>query len=115
MYTSTRYEYAWTNDERLTLANVRAAAEHGATVLNYAELVSVNPLEVQANGRTVAVQARRVVNAAGPWVDRIRRLEDEHAKPSTRLSKGAAVLVDGGQDWGAGRTDPAEQGPVRHP
>jgi glycerol-3-phosphate dehydrogenase len=103
------YEDAWTNDGRLTLANVRAAAERGATVLNYAELVSVKPLEVRADGRTIAVHARSVVNAAGPWVDRIRRLEDADAKPSMRLSKGAHVLVDGGQDWGAALTIPHDK------
>ncbi len=103
------YEDAWTNDGRLTLANVRAAVERGATVLNYAEVLGVNPPEVQADGRTIAVQASRVVNAAGPWVDRIRRLEDERAKPSMRLSKGAHVLVDGGQDWGAALTIPHDK------
>ena len=35
------YADAWTNDGRLTLANVRAAAERGATVLNYAEVVEL--------------------------------------------------------------------------
>ncbi|HEX5248019.1 MAG TPA: FAD-dependent oxidoreductase, partial [Gaiellaceae bacterium] len=66
------YEDAWTNDGRLTLANVRAAAERGATVLNYAEVTAIRAGEgadVLADGRTVAVRARSVVNAAGPWVD----------------------------------------------
>ena len=36
------YADAWTNDGRLALANVRAAAEGGATVLNYAEVVHVH-------------------------------------------------------------------------
>ena len=103
------YEDAWTNDGRLTLANVRAAAERGATVVNYAELVSVKPLEVRVDGRTIAVHARNVVNAAGPWVDRIRRLEDADAKPSMRLSKGAHVLVDGGKDWSAALTIPHDK------
>ena len=40
------YEDAWTNDGRLTLANIRAAADRGATVLNYAEVVGVDPVEV---------------------------------------------------------------------
>ena len=103
------YEDAWTNDARLTLANLRAAEERGAVVINYAELTSVQPLEVRADGRAIAVQARKVVNAAGPWVDRVRRLEDENAKPSMRLSKGAHVLVDGGQDWGAALTIPHDK------
>jgi glycerol-3-phosphate dehydrogenase len=103
------YEDAWTNDARLTLANLRAAEERGAVVLNYAELTSVRPLEVKADGRVIAVDAARVVNAAGPWVDRVRRLEDERAKPSMRLSKGAHVLVDGGQDWSAALTIPHDK------
>jgi glycerol-3-phosphate dehydrogenase len=103
------YEDAWTNDARLTLANLRAAEERGAVVLNYAELVGVRPLEVRADERTIAVEATRVVNAGGPWVDRVRRLEDEHAAPSMRLSKGAHVLVDGGQDWGAALTIPHDK------
>jgi glycerol-3-phosphate dehydrogenase len=103
------YEDAWTNDSRLTLANLRAAEERGAVVLNYAELVGVRPLEVRADGRTIGVDAARVVNAAGPWVDRVRRLEDERAAPSMRLSKGAHVLVDGGRDWGAALTIPHDK------
>ena len=103
------YEDAWTNDARLTLANLRAAEERGAVVLNYAELVGVGPLVVRADGRTIAVDAARVVNAAGPWVDRVRRLEDERAAPSMRLSKGAHALVDGGRDWGAALTIPHDK------
>ncbi|MGH2999597.1 MAG: glycerol-3-phosphate dehydrogenase/oxidase [Gaiellaceae bacterium] len=103
------YEDAWTNDARLALANLGAAEERGAVVLNYAELTSVRPLEVRADGRTIAVDAARVVNAAGPWVDRVRRLEDERAKPSMRLSKGAHVLVAGGRDWSAALTIPHDK------
>ena len=103
------YEDAWTNDARLTLANLRAAEERDAVVLNYAELTSVRPLEVRADGRAIGVNAERVVNAAGPWVDRVRRMEDERAKASIRLSKGAHVLVDGGGDWGAALTIPHDK------
>jgi glycerol-3-phosphate dehydrogenase len=103
------YEDAWTNDGRLTLANLRAAAERGAVVVNYAEVVGVSPLEVSADGRTFPVRARAVVNAAGPWVDRVRKLEDARAKPSMRLSKGVHVVVDGGADWSAALTIPHDK------
>jgi glycerol-3-phosphate dehydrogenase len=103
------YEDAWTNDGRLTLANVRAAADRGATVLNYAEVVGIRPLEVVADGRTIAVRAKGVVNAAGPWVDRVRRLEDPQARASMRLSKGVHVVVDGGDDWHAALTIPHDK------
>ena len=101
------YEDAWTNDGRLALLNVRAAAAAGAVVANYAEVVAIRAgegAEVVADGRTIAVRADRVVNASGPWVDRVRRLEDPAAKPSMRLSKGVHVLVDGARDWDAALT-----------
>src|SRR6266849_1480915 len=85
------YADAWTNDGRLALANVRAAAAAGATVLNYAEAVALRGgegAEVAVAGRSVTVSARAVVNASGPWVDRVRRLEDPSAPRSIRLSKG---------------------------
>jgi glycerol-3-phosphate dehydrogenase len=106
------YADAWTNDGRLTLANVRAAAERGATVSNYAEVVAIRAGEgadVAVDGRTLLVRARSVVNAAGPWVDRVRRLEDPRAKASVRLSKGVHALVDGGGDWGAALTIPHDK------
>jgi glycerol-3-phosphate dehydrogenase len=103
------YEDAWTNDGRLTLANLRAAADRGATVVNHAEVVGLRPLEVVADGRTIAVRAKAVVNAAGPWVDRVRRLEDPKARPSMRLSKGVHVVVDGGGDWNAALTIPHDK------
>jgi glycerol-3-phosphate dehydrogenase len=103
------YEDAWTNDGRLTLANLRAAADGGATVLNGAEVVGVQPFEVRVDGQVVAVRAKQIVNAAGPWVDQVRRLEDPRAKPSMRLSKGVHVVVDGGEDWGAALTIPHDK------
>lgn len=105
------YADAWTNDARLTLSNIRAAAERGAAVLNYAELVALSGEGgvVAVDGRSVAVRAQAVVNAAGPWVDRVRRLEDRAAAPSVRLSKGVHVLVDGGSGWGAALTIPHDR------
>jgi glycerol-3-phosphate dehydrogenase len=50
-----------------------------------------------------------VINAAGPWVDRVRRLEDTAAKPSVRLSKGTHVVVAGGESWGAALTIPHDK------
>jgi glycerol-3-phosphate dehydrogenase len=103
------YEDAWTNDGRLTLANIRAAADRGAVVLNYAEVVGLRPIEVAADGRVVTVRAKSVVNAAGPWVDRVRRLENPKAPASMRLSKGVHVVVDGGDDWNAALTIPHDK------
>jgi len=109
------YADAWTNDARLCLENVLAAAEHGATVLNRAKVVSlvrsrggITGAEVSVGGEVVPVRARVVVNAAGPWVDALRRLEDPRTGTSVRLSKGVHVLVPGGDDWTAALTVPQD-------
>jgi len=110
------YADAWTNDTRLCLANVRAAADAGATVLNGAEVTgfhsvhgTITAAEVRVGGEDVVVHARACVNAAGPWVDHVRRLEDPGAGTSVRLSKGAHVLVRAEDGWAAALTVPQDE------
>jgi glycerol-3-phosphate dehydrogenase len=109
------YEDAQTHDSRLTLATVDAAARAGATVLNH---LAVTALE-RAGGRVVAARAgdvlvrcRAVVNAAGPWVDEVRRLEDPAAAPVARLSKGVHLTMRMDEPWGAALTVPLDRGRV---
>ena len=110
------YADAVTHDGRLCLANVRAAAEAGATVLNYAEVRELRTVhgrvagaEVLVDGTAVSVSARAVVNATGPWVDAVRRLEDPSAAPSVRLSKGAHLLLSLDEPWAAALTIPHDK------
>jgi glycerol-3-phosphate dehydrogenase len=112
------YADAWTHDGRLCLANVRAAADQGATVLNYAEVTALRIAGSRVTGAevwdelgeaTVTVGAKRVVNATGPWVDAVRRLEDPAASPSGRLSKGAHLLLEPGESWSAALTIPHDE------
>ncbi len=109
------YADATTHDGRLCLANVRAAAASGATVANYAEAIElriargrVAGAEVRdvLNGEAASVRARAVVNATGPWVDTVRRLEDPLAARTSRLSKGVHVLVPLASSWSAALTIP---------
>jgi glycerol-3-phosphate dehydrogenase len=109
------YADAWTNDARLTLANVRAAADAGAVVLNGAAVTAlriaggrVQGAEVLVDLHEVSVTARAVVNSAGPWVDHVRRLEEPSAGTSVRLSKGAHLVVDGASGWLAALTVPQD-------
>jgi len=108
LHSSALYADARTNDGRLTIENVVAAAERGAVAVNYAAVTAIRPdgADVRVEGRDVRVRAAAVVNATGPWLDHLRRLEDPAARPSIRLSKGVHVLVDGGGDWGAALTIP---------
>jgi glycerol-3-phosphate dehydrogenase len=92
-----------TDDARLTLANVRSAAAAGAAVLNYAEVTGFFGAEAvdgvvcrsTAPGETLGarVRARIVVNAAGPWVDAVRALEEPGAPTRLSLTKGVHVVV----------------------
>ncbi len=106
------YADAWTNDSRLCLSNVRAAADRGATVLNYAEVTALRLTGGRIAGAEVggvSVSARAVVNAAGPWADVVRRLENPHAGTSYRLSKGAHAVVPLRTPWSAALTVPHDR------
>ncbi len=92
-----------TDDARLTLANVRSAAAAGANVASYAAVTKILSeagkacgaiVEGQLAGETLSatVRARVLVNAAGPWVDAIRKLEDSNAVPKLQLTKGIHVV-----------------------
>ena len=93
-----------TNDARLTLANARSAAAAGAQVLTHAPVVRI----VTQGGRATGVEcrsalpgedlgaeisARMIVNAAGPWVDAVRALEDDRAADRLIVTKGIHVVV----------------------
>ena len=96
------YYDAQTDDARLVLATVRSAARAGALVANYTEVTRlVNPdgrvrgatVRDVLTGETRTIRALVVVNAGGPWVDALRRLDDPGAQPLLRLTKGAHVVV----------------------
>lgn len=110
------YADAWTNDARLCLANVRAAADAGACVLNSAKVVAlrktqarVTGADVRVDGDVVPVEARAVVNASGPWIDEVRRLESPSAGTSVVLDKGAHALVPADGEWAAALTIPQDE------
>ena len=97
-----RYFDASTNDVRLTLANVRAAVDEGATAMNHAEVrmlrragshVTGAHVIDRITGKGVDVTARTVVNATGPWSDSIRRMVDPHASTGLRGTKGVHIAV----------------------
>jgi glycerol-3-phosphate dehydrogenase len=94
-----------TDDARLTLANIRAAEAAGAVVLNYCEAREILLENNRAVGVLAAatlpreanlgarIRARVVVNAAGPWVDAVRALEDKAAPKRLMLSKGIHIVL----------------------
>jgi glycerol-3-phosphate dehydrogenase len=116
-----RFDEGQTNDARLVLATVAAAAESGATVLNHVRVVGLDrfggrvaraSVQGRAGEGVVEVGFRYVINAAGPWVDRLRQLEDPACEPMARLSKGVHLLLEPTEEWQAGVVVPVEGGRV---
>ena len=97
-----QYYDAATDDTRLTLVNAMAAEEHGACVVNHVEAVRflrdgarIVGAAVRADGedRDIDVLAAVIVNAAGPWSDEVRALDERSARASVRATKGVHVAV----------------------
>jgi glycerol-3-phosphate dehydrogenase len=98
-----RYYDAQCDDARLVIATARSAIHHGAQVANYMTVRALErtagrvvgaQLEDRLTGARGVVRASVVVNATGPWADRVRRLEDAGATPLLQPTKGVHVLVD---------------------
>ncbi|HEX7035314.1 MAG TPA: glycerol-3-phosphate dehydrogenase/oxidase [Pseudomonadales bacterium] len=98
------YREYLTDDARLVLATLRAAAARGAETCNYAAVTALRPgprdclvvVSDRCRGGEVELRARCVVNAAGPWVEEL--LPAERAMPLQRprihLSKGVHAVLD---------------------
>ena len=55
------------------------------------------------------MNARLVLNATGPWVDHLRKMEDPNAAPSIRLSKGAHLVLKRTSPWKAALATPIDK------
>ncbi|HLR45533.1 MAG TPA: FAD-dependent oxidoreductase [Deinococcales bacterium] len=92
------------DDSRMNLAIARTAAEHGATLLNYARVTGLSRSGDRINGAefedvhgggTHSVRAKAVINATGPFADEIRRLADPEAEDILTASSGTHVVLKG--------------------
>jgi len=92
------------DDARITLENVLDAVYHGAAAANYVTLESFSRTgsritaaavrDLEGETPAFEIRARVFVNAAGPWADDVRRMDDLHCAPSIRLSKGVHLVID---------------------
>ncbi|MGH7514043.1 MAG: glycerol-3-phosphate dehydrogenase/oxidase [Gemmatimonadales bacterium] len=98
-----RFYDAQCDDARLTLATIRSAVHHGALVANYTAVRTLErtagrvvgaQLEDRLTGAQAALRASVVVNASGPWADRVRLLEDSGASPLLQPTKGIHIVVE---------------------
>ncbi|WP_425835880.1 FAD-dependent oxidoreductase [Streptomyces fractus] len=106
------------NDARMALMTVRAAVDAGAVVLNHSEVTGLRftngrvtgaELKDRTSGDEFGVNARLVLNATGPWVDHLRKMEDPNSAPSIRLSKGAHLVLKRTSQWKAALATPIDK------
>ena len=92
------------DDARMNVALALSAIEQGAAVANYVEVVGLVQREGRTTGAAVQdrmsggtweIEARRVINASGPWSDRVRRMENASSESILQVSSGAHIVVDG--------------------
>ena len=91
-----------TDDARLTIEVIKTACREGADCLNYVkaeELIYDQGRVVgakvrdQITGDTFEIKATEVVNAAGPWVDEVRKLDRSLEGKRLQHTKGVHLVV----------------------
>jgi glycerol-3-phosphate dehydrogenase len=92
-----RYFDGLTNDSRLVLDTLRSAAAAGAEQANYVRFLGSHrtnnrwtvELRDETAGRTFTVRSRAIVNATGPWADKVPR-----SGIRLRCTKGIHLVFD---------------------
>lgn len=93
-----------TDDARLTIEVCKTAAKMGALLINYLQVIG---FQYDTNGRIAGVTAKDQrtnkvfpirsivsVNATGPWVDDVRKLDHTISGKKLHLTKGVHIVVD---------------------
>lgn len=93
-----------TDDARLTIEVMKRAEENGAEILNHTKSTDfiydskskVRGIEVQdlLTGEMYEINAKKVINAAGPWVDEVRKKDYTRNNKQLRLTKGVHVVIN---------------------
>jgi glycerol-3-phosphate dehydrogenase len=95
------YEYR-TDDARLTIEVIKTAIDLGGQAINHIKVEDFLYKKEKVNGvvakdkwgKRYKVKARTVINAAGPWVDEVREMENLGlGKKRLQLTKGVHLVV----------------------
>lgn len=92
-----------TDDARLTIEVAKKAKEFGADLINYASVeefiykngkVAGVRVKDRFSGEMYEIHARKIVNATGPWVDKLREKDGSKAGKTLQLTKGVHIVLD---------------------
>ncbi|MDN3522287.1 glycerol-3-phosphate dehydrogenase [Halomonas ramblicola] len=96
------YSDCWVDDARLVVLNARQAADQGAEILVRTRCIATREvngrweveLEDTRSGARFLRHARTLVNAAGPWVERVvRRQAGRDSRYTIRMIQGSHLIV----------------------
>ncbi len=91
------------NDARMAVSLALTARSEGAVIANHVEVTGLVKSDTRVRGAEVRdrisgesfiVNAKSVVNATGPFCDRLRQLDDPQAKPMVKASSGIHLVLD---------------------
>ncbi|MDE1205468.1 glycerol-3-phosphate dehydrogenase/oxidase [Tenacibaculum larymnensis] len=91
-----------TDDARLTIEVLKTASQYDAQILNYTradEFIYENKRVIGAKvtdtftDESYDIKAKYVVNAAGPWVDELRQINNSKIGKRLHLTKGVHLVV----------------------
>ncbi|WP_418497631.1 glycerol-3-phosphate dehydrogenase/oxidase [Flagellimonas sp.] len=90
-----------TDDARLTLENIKTSLQFGAKAVNYAKVIDFVYENERVAGVTFrdeifggeySISSKYVINAAGPWVDELRTLNQSKKGKRLHLTKGVHLV-----------------------
>lgn len=90
-----------TDDARLTIENIKTSLTYGAVALNYAEVTAfdyeediISGLHFKdgMTGDEFTLKSKYVINAAGPWVDELRSINNSKKGKRLHLTKGVHLV-----------------------
>lgn len=90
------------DDARLVIEVLKTAHQKGALSINYAraeELIYENGkvkgarVSDSRSGNTFEIKAKKIINAAGPWVDELRKSDQSLKGKRLHLTKGVHIVV----------------------
>ncbi|MDK8190293.1 FAD-dependent oxidoreductase [Paenibacillus sp. UMB7766-LJ446] len=99
-----RYVEYRTDDARLTIEVMKEAVRRGVQAVNYVKAAAflkengvVTGIQAvdQISGQSYDLRATKVINASGPWVDELRKIDGSRQGKTLQMTKGIHLIFDG--------------------
>ncbi|MBF0493038.1 MAG: FAD-dependent oxidoreductase [Deltaproteobacteria bacterium] len=91
------------DDARMNVAIAMTALEEGAVVVNYVEVLALiheqeklvgAQLQDRFSKKKFEVRAKVIINATGPFVDKVRKMDDPQTEAILKASSGVHIILD---------------------